>query len=203
MTGARASRRYAEENIVKVIVGINRRTEPELVEKVESVENRSGYVKDLIRADIASRPAQKKENSSGGTTREVFKQEGNVTTGGKESSGRELKGEERMYPEPDEVGEYVRMNLLVTKEQKRSLKIRAAVTGESVSSWVRAVIDEFKALGDEGMRGFEPIEGVEYVRMNVLVTKEQRRFLKLQAAVTGESVSSWVRAVIDSKASQE
>lgn len=61
MTGAKASQRYARENVLKVVVGINRRTEPELVEKVESVENRSGYIKDLIRADIASERAEKEE----------------------------------------------------------------------------------------------------------------------------------------------
>ena len=61
LTGSKASQRYAKENVLKVIVGINRRTEPELVEKVESVENRSGYIKDLIRADIASQRAEKAE----------------------------------------------------------------------------------------------------------------------------------------------
>lgn len=42
---------------------------------------------------------------------------------------------------PDEAPDLVRMNVLVTEEQKRFLKIRAAATGESVSSWLRSAID--------------------------------------------------------------
>lgn len=47
-----SKQRYRKKNVLHVGIDFNRNTEPELVEKMESVENRSGYVKDLIRRDI-------------------------------------------------------------------------------------------------------------------------------------------------------
>ncbi len=45
-------KKYRKKSILHVGIDFNRNTEPELVEKIESVENRSGYVKELIRRDI-------------------------------------------------------------------------------------------------------------------------------------------------------
>lgn len=54
--------------------------------------------------------------------------------------------EAALFPErPD----YVRLNILVTKEQKRALRMRSALTEESVSSWIREAIDE-KAAREGG-----------------------------------------------------
>lgn len=46
----------------------------------------------------------------------------------------------RIFPE-DDSPDLVRMNVLVTEEQKRFLKVRAATTGKSISSWLRMAID--------------------------------------------------------------
>ncbi len=44
--------RYSKENLLKVMVGFNRRTEPDLVERMEREENKAGYLKRLVREDI-------------------------------------------------------------------------------------------------------------------------------------------------------
>ena len=54
MTGKAATKRYRDKAILHVGIDFNRNTEPELVEKIESQKNRSGYVKDLIRKDLES-----------------------------------------------------------------------------------------------------------------------------------------------------
>lgn len=45
-------KRYKAANIIKVTVDLNRKTEPELVERIEEQPNRAGYLKRLIREDI-------------------------------------------------------------------------------------------------------------------------------------------------------
>ncbi len=52
ITGKGSVKRYHEKAILHVGINFNRNTEPELVEKMESVGNRSKYIKDLMRADI-------------------------------------------------------------------------------------------------------------------------------------------------------
>ena len=47
-----AQKRYHDKNILHVGINFNRNTEPELVEKMESVENRSAYIKGLVREDV-------------------------------------------------------------------------------------------------------------------------------------------------------
>lgn len=44
--------RYSKKNLLKVMVGFNRKTEPELVERMEREENKAGYLKRLVREDI-------------------------------------------------------------------------------------------------------------------------------------------------------
>lgn len=44
--------RYSKESLLKVMVGFNRRTEPDLVERMEREENKAGYLKRLVREDI-------------------------------------------------------------------------------------------------------------------------------------------------------
>lgn len=53
MTYYPANARYEKTNIVKVAVGFNRKTEPELVKRIEKEENKAGYIKRLVREDIA------------------------------------------------------------------------------------------------------------------------------------------------------
>ena len=44
--------RYKKKYIKRVLVQLNRRTEPELVEWIEKQDNVQGYIKELIRQDI-------------------------------------------------------------------------------------------------------------------------------------------------------
>ena len=48
----RAQRKYNSANIVQVSFKVNRKTEPDILKKLESVENKQGYIKQLIREDI-------------------------------------------------------------------------------------------------------------------------------------------------------
>ena len=47
--------RYIVKNIVRVVVALNRNTDADILKHLEGVENKQGYVKALIRADIAAR----------------------------------------------------------------------------------------------------------------------------------------------------
>lgn len=48
----RAVDRYNARHTVPVLVRFNKRTEPELVDKITAVPNKSGYIKTLIKNDI-------------------------------------------------------------------------------------------------------------------------------------------------------
>lgn len=52
--------KYEKENLLRVLVKFNRKTEPELVERMESQENKAGYLKRLVKDDI-ERDAQENE----------------------------------------------------------------------------------------------------------------------------------------------
>lgn len=52
--------RYEKKNLVKVVTAFNRKTEPELVKRIEQEENKAGYIKRLVREDI-EREAQQSE----------------------------------------------------------------------------------------------------------------------------------------------
>ena len=43
--------RYVRKNMIRIMVNCNRKTEPELVEKINSVGNKNGYIKELIKID--------------------------------------------------------------------------------------------------------------------------------------------------------
>lgn len=45
--------RYAKENTKRYVVKVNKNTEQEIIEKLDSIENKMGYIKKLIREDIA------------------------------------------------------------------------------------------------------------------------------------------------------
>lgn len=48
----RASAKYDANNTTSVYIKLNINTELDIIEKLESVENKSGYIKQLIRNDI-------------------------------------------------------------------------------------------------------------------------------------------------------
>ena len=48
-----ATRRYDEKNTRQIMLKLNLKTDADILEKLDSVENRQGYIKSLIRDDIA------------------------------------------------------------------------------------------------------------------------------------------------------
>lgn len=46
---------YQRENIVRVTVKLNKRTDDDIIKALERVDNRQGYIKGLIRKDMDSR----------------------------------------------------------------------------------------------------------------------------------------------------
>lgn len=49
----RATARYDKQNTIPVYLKLNRKTDADILHKLDSVENRQGYIKCLIRSDIA------------------------------------------------------------------------------------------------------------------------------------------------------
>lgn len=56
----KSNAKYEKENLLRVLVKFNRKTEPDLVERMESQENKAGYLKRLVKDDI-ERDAQENE----------------------------------------------------------------------------------------------------------------------------------------------
>ena len=52
---AKAQKKYAAANLKQVSVRLNRKTDADIIEKLESVENVQGYIKTVIREDIAKK----------------------------------------------------------------------------------------------------------------------------------------------------
>lgn len=48
----RANERYDKENTVRLSLKLNKTTDADILAKLESVESKQGYIKDLIRQDI-------------------------------------------------------------------------------------------------------------------------------------------------------
>ena len=48
-----AARRYDERHTRQIVMKLNLKTDADILEKLDSVENRQGYIKSLIRNDIA------------------------------------------------------------------------------------------------------------------------------------------------------
>ena len=51
----RASRKYNEKNTTVVALRLNRKTDADIISRVWEEDNRQGYIKALIRADIKRR----------------------------------------------------------------------------------------------------------------------------------------------------
>lgn len=47
-----ATQRYQDKNMRKLLLKINRKTEPDILEQIEKQDNMQGYIKRLIREDI-------------------------------------------------------------------------------------------------------------------------------------------------------
>lgn len=50
---ARATKKYEAENVVKLCIKLNKKTDADVLEKLGQVESKQGYIKELIRKDIS------------------------------------------------------------------------------------------------------------------------------------------------------
>ena len=51
-TGYAAQRKYAEKNLQQYKFSLNKKTDSDIIEKLENVTNKTGYFKKLIREDM-------------------------------------------------------------------------------------------------------------------------------------------------------
>ena len=51
----RASIRYNKENTVQISLKLNRSTDADLIDSLNRIANKQGYIKELIRRDIAKK----------------------------------------------------------------------------------------------------------------------------------------------------
>ena len=52
-------RRFDEKNTRRIGLKLNLKTDADILEKLESVENKQGYIKELIRQDLDSKVVKK------------------------------------------------------------------------------------------------------------------------------------------------
>lgn len=52
-TGYAAQQKYNKNNIKRVVVNLNQKTDADILNKLDSISNKQGYIKELIRQDIA------------------------------------------------------------------------------------------------------------------------------------------------------
>ena len=53
----RATAKYDAANTKKILLKLNRRTDADVISKLDTVPSKQGYIKTLIRADIQKTPA--------------------------------------------------------------------------------------------------------------------------------------------------
>lgn len=53
-----AQERYDKENTLQVKLKLNKKTDASIIDKLNSVGNKQGYIKELIRADISKEDAK-------------------------------------------------------------------------------------------------------------------------------------------------
>ena len=51
----KASIKYNKENTVQISLKLNRTTDADLIDSMNRIENKQGYIKELIRRDIANK----------------------------------------------------------------------------------------------------------------------------------------------------
>jgi len=60
MPESEAHKKWVRENTRRVVMQLQRRTDADILEKLESVPSKQGYIKRLIREDIAREQTQDK-----------------------------------------------------------------------------------------------------------------------------------------------
>lgn len=63
-----ANERWNKTNQQRYTIAFMRRTEADLIEKLESVPNRAGYIKSLIRRDLAENPLHDPDDTDASPT---------------------------------------------------------------------------------------------------------------------------------------
>ena len=48
----RASQKYKAENIKRVVISLNKKTDTDIIEFLDTIDNVQGYIKELIRKDM-------------------------------------------------------------------------------------------------------------------------------------------------------
>ena len=48
----KAIRKYEKENVIQILVKLNKKTDGDVIRKIQSVSSKQGYIKKLIREDI-------------------------------------------------------------------------------------------------------------------------------------------------------
>lgn len=51
----RAARKYNNKNVQQIVLGLNKKTDADIIAHLCTVQSKQGYIKELIRADIATR----------------------------------------------------------------------------------------------------------------------------------------------------
>lgn len=52
-TGYAAQQKYDKENIQRVVLKLNKKTDMDIINALDNQSNKNGYIKDLIRQDVA------------------------------------------------------------------------------------------------------------------------------------------------------
>lgn len=53
MSDSKAHQKWVAQNTTRVVMNLNHNTDPDILEKLAEVPSKQGYIKELIRADIA------------------------------------------------------------------------------------------------------------------------------------------------------
>lgn len=51
---SRASMKYSEKNVKQLKLALNKKTDADIIEHLDSIKNKQGYIKDLIRKDLGA-----------------------------------------------------------------------------------------------------------------------------------------------------
>lgn len=68
-----SKRKYERETMLKVTVGFNRHTEPELVEMIEAQDSRAGFLKGLARRELPTWQSERKAEKEADEFTEALK----------------------------------------------------------------------------------------------------------------------------------
>ncbi len=80
MPASKAHQKWVAENTTRIVMNLNHNTDADLLEKLAAVPSKQGYIKDLIRRDIARDAAStkgltKRQRNAINAMRELAEQE--------------------------------------------------------------------------------------------------------------------------------